>query len=142
MNRVIHNYGLIDQESDSSDFENEMAEFNVAIRKEKIFRERKNYFELLDEVEFQKRFRLKKQTVKIILEELQDQIKYPTNRNNAISPMTQLLLTLRFFATGNFLITVGDFSGVSVAAAGQIVKRMTMKEFTYKFVVLFKFAQK
>ena len=80
MNRVLHNYGLIDQESDSSDFENEMAEFNVAIRKEKIFRERKNYFELLDEVEFQKRFRLKKRTVKMILEELQDQIKYPTNR--------------------------------------------------------------
>lgn len=26
--------------------------------------------------------------------------------------MTQLLLTLRFFATGNFLITAGDFSGV------------------------------
>ncbi|CAI6369322.1 unnamed protein product [Macrosiphum euphorbiae] len=125
MNRVLHNYGLIDQESDSSDFENEMAEFNVAIRKEKIFRERKNYFELLDEVEFQKRFRLKKRTVKMILEELQDQIKYPTNRNNAISSMTQLLLTLRFFATGNFLITAGDFSGVSVAAAGQIVKRVS-----------------
>lgn len=39
--------------------------------------------------------------------------------------MTQLLLTLRFFATGNFLITAGDFSGVSVAAAGQIVKRVS-----------------
>lgn len=39
--------------------------------------------------------------------------------------MTQLLLTLRFFATGNFLITSGDFSGVSVAAASQIVKRVS-----------------
>jgi len=39
--------------------------------------------------------------------------------------MTQLLLTLRFFATGNFLITVGDFNGVSIAAAGQIVKRVS-----------------
>ncbi|XP_060846269.1 putative nuclease HARBI1 [Rhopalosiphum padi] len=61
----------------------------------------------------------------MVLEELLDQIKYPTNRNNAISPMTQLLLTLRFFATGNFLITAGDFSGVSIAAAGQIVKRVS-----------------
>jgi len=47
MNRVLHNYGLIHQESDSSDFENEMAELNVPIRKEKKFAERKNYFELL-----------------------------------------------------------------------------------------------
>lgn len=39
--------------------------------------------------------------------------------------MCQLLLTLRFFATGNFLITAGDFSGVSVASAGQIVKRVS-----------------
>jgi len=80
MNRVLHNYGLIDQESDSSDFENEMAELNVPIRKEKKFAERKNYFELLDEVEFQKRFRLKKQTVEMVLEELLDQIKYSTDR--------------------------------------------------------------
>lgn len=80
MNRVLHNCGLIDQESDSSDFENEIADFNVAIREKKKFGERKNYFELLDEVEFQKRFRLKKQTVEMVLEELLDQIKYPTNR--------------------------------------------------------------
>jgi len=39
--------------------------------------------------------------------------------------MTQLLITLRFFATGNFLITAGDFGGVSVAAAGQIVKKVS-----------------
>lgn len=80
MNRVLHNYGLTEQESDSSDFENEMAELNVPIRKEKNFAERKNYFELFDEVEFQKRFRLKKQTVEMVLEELLDQIKYATDR--------------------------------------------------------------
>lgn len=39
--------------------------------------------------------------------------------------MTQLLLTLRFFATGSFLITAGDLTGVSVASAGQIVKRVS-----------------
>lgn len=39
--------------------------------------------------------------------------------------MTQLLLTLRFFAPGNFLITVWDFIGVSIVAAGQIVKRVS-----------------
>lgn len=39
--------------------------------------------------------------------------------------MTQLLFTMRFFATGSFLITAGNFGGVSIAAAGQIVKRVS-----------------
>lgn len=42
-----------------------------------------------------------------------------------IDPITQLLVTLRFYATGNFLITVGDFGGISVASAGKIVKRVS-----------------
>lgn len=33
-----------------------------------------------------------------------------------------ILLTLRFYASGNFLITVGDYCGVSVSAACRVVK--------------------
>lgn len=80
MNKVIHNSGLVDSESESTDFENEIAEFNMIIRNEKIFRKRKNYFELFNEDEFLKRFRLKKQTVENVLEEIHHEIKYPTNR--------------------------------------------------------------
>lgn len=80
MKRVIHNYGLIDQESDYSDFESKIAEFHVAIREEKLFRERKIYFEWFDDIEFQKRFRLKKKTVEKVQKEIFDQIKYPTDR--------------------------------------------------------------
>jgi len=46
-------------------------------------------------------------------------------RNNAISPMNQLLLTLRFFATGSHLISAGDFSGVSKTSAHRVVHRVT-----------------
>ncbi|KAE9531952.1 hypothetical protein AGLY_010154, partial [Aphis glycines] len=45
--------------------------------------------------------------------------------NNSIDPITQLLVTLRFYATGNFFITAGDFVGISVASAGKIVKRVS-----------------
>ncbi|KAL4089734.1 hypothetical protein QTP88_024706 [Uroleucon formosanum] len=33
-------------------------------------------------------------------------------RNNSIDPITQLLVTLRFYTTGNFLNTAGDFCGI------------------------------
>jgi len=34
-----------------------------------------------------------------------------------------MLLTLRFFSTGNFLTISDDYSGVSIGAAEQIIKR-------------------
>lgn len=43
----------------------------------------------------------------------------------AVSPMEQLLLTLRIYATGSFLITIGDFSGVSTTSAHYIVHRVS-----------------
>lgn len=46
-------------------------------------------------------------------------------RNNAISPICQLLFTLRLYATGSFLITMGDFSGVSISSAQRIVHRVS-----------------
>lgn len=39
--------------------------------------------------------------------------------------MQQLLLTLRFYATGSFYITVGDFGGLHNSTLCKIVKRVT-----------------
>jgi len=39
--------------------------------------------------------------------------------------MTQLLLTLRIYATGSFLITMGDFSGISTTSAHYILHRVS-----------------
>lgn len=39
--------------------------------------------------------------------------------------MEQLLLTLRIYATGSFLITMGDFCGVSTTSAHYIVHRVS-----------------
>ncbi|XP_018359328.1 PREDICTED: putative nuclease HARBI1 [Trachymyrmex cornetzi] len=79
-------------------------------RRRSKFKQRINYFDELDDIEFKMRFRLNKQSVLLILEEIRQVLEFVTNRNNAISPMEQLLLTLRMYATGSFLITMGDFS--------------------------------
>lgn len=39
--------------------------------------------------------------------------------------MQQILLTLRFFATGSFIISAGDFAGVSTTSAHRIIHRVT-----------------
>ncbi|KAK4876120.1 hypothetical protein RN001_012542 [Aquatica leii] len=61
------------------------------------------------EQEFFMRFHLQKATV----------------MNHAVSPRNQLLLALRFYAIGNMLIAVSDFSGVHKTTVCQIIKRVT-----------------
>lgn len=39
--------------------------------------------------------------------------------------MQQFLLTLRFYATGSFIISAGDFAGVSTTSAYRIIHRVT-----------------
>lgn len=42
-----------------------------------------------------------------------------------LNPLQQLLLTLRFYASGSFYITMGDFNGVHKTTTGRVIKRVT-----------------
>lgn len=42
-----------------------------------------------------------------------------------MSPINQLLITLRFFATGSHQLAVGDLHGVHVSTVSRIIKRVT-----------------
>ncbi|KAK5648158.1 hypothetical protein RI129_003050 [Pyrocoelia pectoralis] len=97
------------------------------IRRPKIIRYRQNYFEEYDGYDFFTRFRLTKRTVEnVILNEIEDIISHPTNRNDCLSASQQLLLTLNFFANGSFLRCAGDFGGVSTLTACTTVKRVSV----------------
>ncbi|XP_018580381.1 putative nuclease HARBI1 [Anoplophora glabripennis] len=91
----------------------------------RVFRRRPNYFEIYDPQDFFVRFRLKPRTVEMLLEELDEAISHPTERNLALSASQQLLLTLNFFANGSFLRVTGDFQGVSAATASRTVHRVS-----------------
>lgn len=62
--------------SSSSSSEDE----EIIIRRPKIYKNRKNYFEIYDELDFFERFRLTKTAVQGILQEIEHMIKLPTNR--------------------------------------------------------------
>lgn len=47
------------------------------------------------------------------------------SRSRYILPITQLLITLRFYACGSMQITVADFAGVCFASVCRIVRRVT-----------------
>ncbi|XP_018360525.1 PREDICTED: putative nuclease HARBI1 [Trachymyrmex cornetzi] len=106
----------------SSDDEDFAIDIN---RRPNNVRRRPVHFYELDDVDFHARFRLSKERITEVLEAIEPEISHPTEPNNAISPMNQFLLTLRFYATGSHLISAGDFSGVSKTIAHRIVHRVT-----------------
>ncbi|CAG4958262.1 unnamed protein product [Colias eurytheme] len=105
---IISNYSDIDSEDDSG--------------RERVYRERVDFFATLESYEFQVRFRLDKESVAQLLLEIYPDIRIKGARNHGISPLHQLLLTLRFYALGTMLISVADFVGVSKTSACRIVR--------------------
>ncbi|KAF5271297.1 hypothetical protein FQR65_LT05312 [Abscondita terminalis] len=112
---------VIESSSSSSREDEEM----LPIRRVKRFWRRENCMEKYDDFEFFERFWLTKLTVEFLLTTIIHLLSFPTNRGGAVRPMTQLLLTLRFYATGSMLIFAGDFVGVSKTSVCRIVKTVT-----------------
>ncbi|KAJ8965807.1 hypothetical protein NQ317_000435 [Molorchus minor] len=102
---------------DSSESDNSSDYENRPIRAPRNFRMRFDHFTRWSDEEFRVRFRLTKETVRVLEQRFQDDIAPKTARNHAITAMQQILIVLRFCATGCMLQTVGDFAGIHKATA-------------------------
>ncbi|XP_025018167.1 putative nuclease HARBI1 [Tetranychus urticae] len=80
---------------------------------------------LFDDFEFKKRFRMNKETFHVLLDLIKDEIEIFGKRNHPVSPENQLLIALRFFATGSFQIVSGDLIGFSQPTISRIVLKVS-----------------
>lgn len=108
-------------------FFDEFANYNLQTnyRRPRKIKPRINYIEILDEVDFKNRFRISKNSFMILLERIENQIRQNTDCNDAIPPIIQLLVALRFYATGSYLQIIGDFCGISISSTQRIVYRVS-----------------
>ncbi|XP_018303528.1 putative nuclease HARBI1 isoform X2 [Mycetomoellerius zeteki] len=110
-----------DDNENSSD-----EEIHIIVRRKRYtVRPRPDLFNEYDNIEFVRRFRLHKRTVQMILNLIEETIRSRTDRNHAVSPLHQLLLTLRFYATGTFQDTIADFGGIHKSTMCRIIKKVT-----------------
>ncbi|CAI6372056.1 unnamed protein product [Macrosiphum euphorbiae] len=107
------------------DDDDEILEFINYRRRPYTVRDRINHMIKWDDHDFLIRFRLSKVVVEQVLELITDNISVENQWNCAIAPIDKLLLTLRFYASGSFLITAGDFLGVSKSSACVIVRTVS-----------------
>jgi nuclease HARBI1 len=59
------------------------------------------------------------------LKQIKDDLKHPTQRSQSLNSMTQLLIALRFYATGTFQLVVGDTFAVDNATVCRTLHRVT-----------------
>lgn len=122
----------------------EIVEVVERPRRPKVYRNRIDHFNQWDNKEFLNRFRITKESVTQVLGHIEGLIAHPTNRyglilaiyvfiefvnffcrNQCVDPLTQLLLTLRFYSSGSMIITMGDFTGVHKSTASRIISKVT-----------------
>nr|XP_008200958.2 PREDICTED: putative nuclease HARBI1 [Tribolium castaneum] len=112
------------ESSSSSESKNEEPERPV-VRRMRFIRDRENPFEILDEHAFKKRFRLNKATVMHLVDIIGDRVAPKTQRNKSLSAQTQMLIALRFYATGGFLELLGDWIHVHKSNICRVIQRVT-----------------
>lgn len=108
-----------------SDSDDEIIFRDMFNRRPRWIRERENFFNDYDDRDFEIHFRLRKSTALFLLEQIEEQLEFQSDKNEAISPINQLLMTLRFYATGSTHLQSGDFSGFSKSSAHRIVHRVS-----------------
>ncbi|KAG8170662.1 hypothetical protein JTE90_001012, partial [Oedothorax gibbosus] len=86
-------------------------------RRSRYVPEERNFdLDELDDIDFKARYRFEKDTVEEIVKVLKPQLDSPTSQNKALLAEEKVLLALRFFAFGDYQISLGDMQKVSQSA--------------------------
>ncbi|XP_013381198.1 putative nuclease HARBI1 [Lingula anatina] len=78
------------------------------------------------EQELIERFRFSRNSILYLENLLHNQIAPETERNHSLSVREQLLIALRFFASGSFLQVVGDTVGPSKSTVSRVVRKVAL----------------
>ena len=74
-----------------------------------------------------RRYRFGQQTIRYITCLVEDEISPATNCNQPVSPIQQVLITLRYLASGSFQQVTGDtFAGLDQSTVCRIIRRVTV----------------
>ena len=68
--------------------------------------------ETFTDEELRNRFMFGQQGIAYITNLIADELRRSTHRNHALPPLQQVLVALRFYASGSFLQVIGDSAGV------------------------------
>ncbi|XP_033763351.1 putative nuclease HARBI1 [Pecten maximus] len=96
----------------------------VVIPRPRLIMDRQNPLELLSDEEVFRRFRFRPDTIVYIVGLVADSITHRTLRSVSLPPLLQVLICLRFLATGAFQQLIGDSVKISQPTVSRVVRRV------------------
>ena len=75
--------------------------------------------------ELRVRYRFGRESILFITDLLACYLRRDTRRNHALQPLTQVLIALRFYASGSFIQVVGDTIGVDKSTVSRLVTKVS-----------------
>ena len=81
--------------------------------------------ESVTDEELRNRFRFGRQGIGYITNLIADKLRRSTRRNHALPPLLQVLIALRFYASGSFLQVIGDTAGVEKSTVSRAVANVS-----------------
>lgn len=95
------------------------------LRRERIFRDRSNPLDTLTDNEILRNYRFTRQGIFHLINVFGNELEHPTNRNHSLTAQQQLLVTLRFYATGAPQHVFGELFGVERSSVSKVITRVT-----------------
>lgn len=134
--RIFNDYlNLFDTSSSSSNDDSSSDEEFFQLMEEvgnlrkdpqmKNYREKRESVQKYSDIEFERRFRLPKDSFNSLMEKMKNVLEPICRRDKPISVEQQLLITLRYYATANFQIVSGDLFGVSQPSVSRIIQHVS-----------------
>ena len=103
----------------------ELVELRRAMRRERVFRDRRNPLDIYNDEDLRKRYRFSREGILMITDIIAADIEHPTRRNCALPPYQQVLIALQYYATGTFHMVAGDPLQISQPTACRAIHRVT-----------------
>ena len=102
-----------------------MADFLLQLppvqqRRPRNYRFNANVLNYTDE-ELRARYRFGRESIQYITNLIETDLRRKTNRSHALRPIDQVLIALRFYASGNFLQVINDTVGVDKSTVSRAV---------------------
>ena len=95
------------------------------IRRNRVFRDRSHPLEIYSDEKVFKKFRFRRHEILELTNRVRDGLVFHVQRKGALTPLLQVLLGLRFYATGAIQDAVGDLIGVEQPTVSRVVTRVT-----------------
>lgn len=95
-------------------------------RRERRYRPRGLNIVGLHDSELRARYRFGRNSINYITNLLHEDLVRDTYRGHALEPKQQVLIALRFFATGSFLQVIGDTFGVDKSTVSRVVRDVSL----------------